>query len=86
MKYIFLILTGMNKTCVAPPLACNCNAKVPDWLVDEGKITDKSRLPVTEFAYGPLDYDVQKAKVQIGSLKCSGIFKIIKELGAPKNS
>ena len=64
---------GMNQTCLEPPLTCNCNAKIPEWLADMGKITDKNLLPVTEFAYGPMDYDIQKAKVQVGSLKCSGI-------------
>ena len=62
----------MNQTCIEPNLSCNCDAKVPDWQVDEGIITDKNLLPITEFAYGPLEYDLEEAKVSIGSLKCSG--------------
>ena len=62
----------MNQTCIEPNLSCNCDAKVPDWQVDEGIITDKDLLPITEFAYGPLEYDLEEAKVSIGSLKCSG--------------
>merc|ERR1712004_594686 len=45
---------------------------LPDWQVDEGIITYKDLLPITEFAYGPLEYDLEEAKVSIGSLKCSG--------------
>ena len=62
----------MNQTCIEPNLPCNCDAKLPDWQVDEGIITDKDLLPITEFAYGPLEYDLEEAKVSIGSLKCSG--------------
>ena len=62
----------MNQTCVEPNLPCNCDAKLPDWQVDEGMITDKDLLPITEFAYGPLEYDLEKAKVSIGNLRCSG--------------
>ena len=62
----------MNQTCIEPRLPCNCDAKLPDWQVDEGVITDKDLLPITEFAYGPLEYDLEEAKVSIGSLKCSG--------------
>jgi len=64
--------SGVNQTCIEPNLSCNCDAKLPDWQVDEGIITDKNLLPITEFAYGPLEYDLEEAKVSIGSLKCSG--------------
>merc|ERR1711953_699612 len=63
---------GVNQTCIESNLPCNCDAKVPDWQVDEGVITDKDLLPITEFAYGPLEYDLEEAKISIGSLKCSG--------------
>ena len=62
----------MNGTCVEPQLSCNCNAKLPEWQFDEGVITDKNLLPITQFSYGPLEYDLEEAKVSIGSLKCSG--------------
>ena len=67
--------SGVNQTCIEPSLPCNCDAKVPDWQVDEGVITDKDLLPITEFAYGPLKYDLEEAKISIGSLKCSGSTK-----------
>ena len=66
------IFLGVNQTCIEPNLPCNCDAKIPEWQVDEGIITDKDLLPITEFAYGPLEYDLEEAKVSIGSLKCSG--------------
>lgn len=65
---------GMDQSCVLPELPCNCDAKEPNWLADEGVITDKNILPITEFAYGPMEYEMQKAKVKIGHLKCSGIY------------
>ena len=61
--------SGVNHTCIEPNLPCNCDAKLPDWQVDEGIITDKDLLPITEFAYGN---DLEEAKVSIGRLKCSG--------------
>ena len=61
-----------NSTCVEPMLPCNCDANLPTWQFDEGVITDKNRLPITEFAYGLMKYELQEAKVSIGSLKCFG--------------
>ena len=63
---------GLDRSCVLPNLLCNCDAKLPTWQVDEGVITDKKHLPIVEFAYGPVRYDLEEAKVSIGSLKCSG--------------
>ena len=63
---------GIDQTCVVPKLPCNCDAKLPDWQVDEGTITDKDLLPMTGFTYGPMKYDLEQAKISIGSLKCSG--------------
>ena len=72
VQYFLFHFSGVNQTCIEPNLPCNCDAKVPDWQVDEGVITDKDLLPITEFAYGPLEYDLEEAKISIGSLKCSG--------------
>ena len=63
---------GVDQTCVVPKLPCNCDAKLPDWQVDEGTITDKNFLPMTGFTYGPMKYDLEQARISIGSLKCSG--------------
>ena len=72
LHFVSVFNSGVNQTCVEPSLLCNCDAKLPDWQFDEGIITDKDLLPLTEFAYGPLEYDLEEAKVSIGSLKCSG--------------
>ena len=74
MNYLnYLCLVGVNATrCIESEVLCNCDAKLPYWQVDEGLITDKGLLPITEFAYGPLQYDLEEAKVTIGNLKCSG--------------
>ena len=63
---------GIDKTCIEPNVPCNCDAKLPTWQADEGIITDKEQLPIVEFAYGPIKYDLEKAKLSIGHLKCSG--------------
>ena len=63
---------GINGTCVEPMLDCNCDANLPTWQTDEGVIEDTDVLPITEFGYGPLEYELQEAKVSIGSLKCFG--------------
>ena len=60
----------LKKTCIELSLQLWCQ-------VDNGIITDsdKDLLPITEFAYGPLEYDLEEAKFSIGSLKCSGLSK-----------
>ena len=63
---------SMDEDCIEDSLPCNCDAKLPTWQFDEGIINDKDLLPITEFAYGPLEYDLEEAKVSIGSLKCGG--------------
>ena len=54
---------------------CNCDATPPvlDWLVDHGKITNRSLLPITGFKYGFLR---GKANITIGSLFCSGVVDV----------
>lgn len=65
---------GLDQSCVIPELPCNCDAKEPNSQSDQGVITDKNLLPITGFAYGPLEYEMQEATVKIGHLKCSGIW------------
>lgn len=66
---------GVNRTCVDPGLLCNCDAKLPEWHSYEGIITDKNLLPITAFSYGPIEYELEQAKISIGNLKCSGAFE-----------
>merc|ERR1712049_7747 len=34
------------------------------------------KLPITSFAYGPLKFDIERANVTIGRLKCRGSKKV----------
>ena len=40
---------------------------------DIGTISNKNMLPITAFSYGPLEYELEKAKVTFGPLKCKGL-------------
>ena len=64
---------GIEGNCVDEDVACNCDSKTPTWLKDSGLITEKELLPITAFKYGPMKYDIEEAKVQVGKLKCSGL-------------
>ena len=50
----------------------NCNDKPPEWLQDSMIIDDKSKLPIKSIKYGPFKHHSQKAKIEVGALKCSG--------------
>jgi hypothetical protein len=50
---------------------------VPEWTKDDGIITEKALLPIQAFSYGPLIYEIERANVTIGRLKCSGKTKYI---------
>ena len=66
---------GEQNDCVdsaIPDLRCNCDSQDPTWRTDEGTITAKDILPITSFAYGPLSFEIERANVTIGRLKCSG--------------
>ena len=51
---------------------CNCDAKIPEWTMDEGYITAKDILPITELFYGPMLYSAERANFTVGKLYCSG--------------
>ena len=51
---------------------CNCDSNQPTPLVDTGKITKKSSLPMTSIAFGGLIYEIQQASYTIGRLICQG--------------
>ena len=53
---------------------CNCDAKNPVWAEDHGVITDKETLPITKFELRKLKYELQQAKIQVSSLKCTGMY------------
>ena len=51
---------------------CNCDSNLPIWASDDGKITAKDLLPMTQVFYGPLLYDIENANFTIGRLRCTG--------------
>lgn len=66
---------GIDGTCNpvdGQNLACNCDAKRPTWDHDYGTIRSMSNLPITAFAYGPLEFDIEQGNFSIGRLSCSG--------------
>ena len=47
-----------------------CNLKAPTLFTDEGKITEKSLLPIKSWSYGPRQFEYEKIAITIGSLQC----------------
>ena len=64
---------GTDESCIYTHLNCNCNAKKPVWMQDSGTITNMDLLPIMGFNYGPLEFELEQAKVTIGALKCRGL-------------
>ena len=58
--------------CDMNNIDCNCDSNDPIWYNDQGVITSMDKLPITSFAYGPLKFDIERANVTIGRLKCQG--------------
>merc|ERR1711892_443611 len=51
---------------------CNCDAKIPQEVFDEGKITNMTSLPISELRFGGLPYDIQQGFHTLGKLMCRG--------------
>ena len=47
-----------------------CNLKAPTLFTDEGKITEKSLLPIKSWSYGPRQFEYEKIAITIGGLRC----------------
>ncbi len=58
--------------CMNKGVKCNCDSGAPEWLSDEGVLTDVAALPVTELSFGGLEFGSQEAQFQLGPLRCSG--------------
>ena len=59
-------------SCISELVTCNCDQGAPQWMTDEGVLTDVNALPVKELAFGGLEYDGQQAQFELGPLSCSG--------------
>ena len=83
-KYIYLGNNNGNHVCACHysqegcieqetlNTTCNCDAKIPAELFDQGIITNASALPITELRFGGLAYDSQSAFHTLGELMCNG--------------
>ena len=52
--------------------SCNCYSKLRLPLQDTIRITDRTKLPVTGFAYGPFTSDNAQAVIRVKELECFG--------------
>ena len=52
------------------PANASCNLKYPAWMSNKGEVTDITQLPITQIAYGPLRFELEKVKVVIGPIIC----------------
>ena len=67
---------GETNDCIengVEDFVCNCDSNLPTFLNDEGLITAKDLLPITQVYYGPLLFEAQNASFTVGKLRCSGM-------------
>lgn len=51
---------------------CNCDKNSAPVTSDEGYLTDKSKLPVSEMRFGDMGHDGEKGWHTLGKLECFG--------------
>ena len=60
-------------SCYKNKFRCNCDANNLNWDSDQGYLTDKSTLPVTELRFGDTgSNDKDQGRFTLGSLYCMG--------------
>ncbi|XP_072014467.1 uncharacterized protein [Amphiura filiformis] len=65
---------SLDQSCDDPEhQTCNCDANDEEWRKDDGDVTDKATLPVTELRFGDTGSDKEKVVYKVGPLKCWGI-------------
>ena len=59
--------------CYDPSKRCNCDVNDSEWRKDDGLLTDKTNLPVTEMRFGDVDSSgpSEKGYYTLGDLKCT---------------
>ena len=62
---------GIDNSCATSGHLCNCDTNDYTWRFDEGYITDKQRLPLTEVRLGDTGAAVEYGKFIIGQLECT---------------
>ncbi|EDV29551.1 uncharacterized protein TRIADDRAFT_52048 [Trichoplax adhaerens] len=64
---------GTVDSCINKTKVCNCDANRQTWASDEGTLTSKAHLPVTQVHVGYQSNDIQRQSlIQLGSLTCDG--------------
>ena len=64
---------GITSTCRNNAYKCNCDANLAGvWLRDEGYVTDKNVLPLTEIRLGDTGVWNEYGYHTIGKLECTG--------------
>jgi hypothetical protein len=59
-----------TRTCISDHVTCNCDQNTPQWLMDQGVLTDPNALPVRKLSFGRLQYEGQQAYFKLGPLTC----------------
>ncbi|XP_031553550.1 peroxidasin homolog [Actinia tenebrosa] len=63
---------GLTDTCANKGGLCNCDANDDVWREDDGLLTDKSHLPVSQLRFGETGDSGEKGYHTLGKLKCFG--------------
>ncbi|XP_013420849.1 contactin-associated protein-like 2 [Lingula anatina] len=75
---------GVTQTCASnsniPRSLCNCNMNDGVWRTDEGYITDKTKLPVSELRVGDVGDHGEYGFGTVWPLECTGLVSLV-ELG-----
>ena len=61
---------GIDGSCIESSKVCNCDANEKKWRYDEGYVTEKARLPITEIRMGETGGVDEKGGHTIGKLEC----------------
>ena len=64
---------GVSGTCANPSYMCNCDKNDNFWRNDDGYLTSKDKLPVTQLRFGDTGYSyTDQGFHTLGKLKCFG--------------
>ena len=68
---------GLDQTCIDPSKKCNCDSILFDisHRIDEGYITDKNILPVSQLNFGRNVKSGQTSRFTLGPFECTGSSK-----------
>ena len=69
---------GVTESCANSTLPCNCDANDLVWRSDEGDLTHKEDLPVTEFRCG----ETGKSNTSIFVIRCAIVPLVVEDGGS----